>query len=476
MNKEDKKDLPKGWVLATVGDVIKVKHGYAFKSNDYVENGIPLIRISNVNDDIVSTENAVRVPKKLSNPNFLVNKGDLLIAMSGATTGKMGVYEEDIPCLQNQRVGNISIISKDLLSERFRNYIFRSLKRDIEKAAYGGAQPNISSNEIESLPIPLPPLPEQQRIAGKIEKLFSRSKKIKTNLDQVPKQLERLRKSILAAAFRGDLTKNWREKNPDVESAETLLKKIHSEKPSKREIKKKPVEAGFRDNLYELPAKWIWTTFESACDKIFDGTHFSPKNSQKGEYMYITAKNIKENKIDLTEITYVSKEDHYNIYKRADVKFKDILYIKDGATTGIAAINNIQEEFSTLSSVGIFRVNQKYILPEYVSFYLNSPITKQRMLDMISGVAITRLTLVKLNNSYLALPPLAEQKEIVRRVEKLLANVDKLEAAYKQYSQTLNTLNQSILAKAFKGELVPQDPNDEPAAVLLERIKAEKGK
>jgi type I restriction enzyme S subunit len=324
---------------------------------------------------------------------------------------------------------------------------------------------------MEHYPFPFPPLPEQQRIAEKLESLLGKIKEAKALLDEIPEILQSFRQTVLAAACSGRLTEDWRQMNRNIEPASELLRKIDSDMDQtnrRTELQRKNV-VGF----YTAPAKWIWRSFSDICVKIFDGTHFSPKNGPVGDFMYVTAKNIKPWGIDLADITYVSKEDHQRIHSRSDVKYRDVLYIKDGATAGIAAVNYFKDEFSLLSSVGVFRVNPEYILPEYVSIFLNAPSTRAAMLANVTGVAITRLTLTKLNASSICLPPFLEQQEIVRRVEFLFRKADEFEAQYKKAMELIETLPEIILSKAFRGELVPQNPSDEPASAILDRIIGE---
>ena len=153
------------------------------------------------------------------------------------------------------------------------------------------------------------------------------------------------------------------------------------------------------------------------CDRIMDGTHFSPQSSEQGEYRYITAKNIKQWGVSLNNVTYLSKADHDETYRRCPVKKGDVLYIKDGATTGIATINTLEDEFSLLSSVAVLRGTEGILDNRFLVSYLNSLVGKRYMLGMVSGVAITRLTLTKLNNAEIPLPPLEVQKEIVAEIE-----------------------------------------------------------
>ena len=162
---------------------------------------------------------------------------------------------------------------------------------------------------------------------------------------------------------------------------------------------------------------WPMVELGEVCEKIMDGTHFSPSNTEKGERLYITSKNVRENYLDLSNISYISEEAHRSIFSRCPVKTGDVLYIKDGANTGLAAINTLTEEFSLLSSVAVMRGNPEVLENRFLAFYLNSERGRQSMLSLISGVAITRLTLTKLNAAQIPLPPLATQRAIVAEIE-----------------------------------------------------------
>ena len=173
--------LPKGWIMCRLSNVCKINSGFAFSSNDYRTEGIPLIRISNIKNNTIDLSECVFI-KSTIDDRFIISRGDLLIAMSGATTGKMGIYENDNIAYLNQRVGNIKVLSDTLLLSEYRNLYMLSKVDDILKIAYGGAQPNISASAIESLNIMLPPRSEQKRIVNKIKDLFGFINTIEENL------------------------------------------------------------------------------------------------------------------------------------------------------------------------------------------------------------------------------------------------------------------------------------------------------
>ena len=130
--------------------------------------------------------------------------------------------------------------------------------------------------------------------------------------------------------------------------------------------------------------------------KIVDGTHHSPKSFPKGDYLYITAKNIKNEGIDTSNVTYVTKEVHGDIFSRCNVEKGDILLIKDGATTGIVTINQLEREFSLLSSVGLIKTPNAFIDNQYLVYCIRSPFLQDQIKGMMKGSAITRITIQKL--------------------------------------------------------------------------------
>src|SRR5690606_13286422 len=154
--------MRKDWIECKFGEIITFKNGYAFKSTGYLKSGVPVIRIGDIKENEVLIENAICVDENKDLKEYEIVKDDILIAMSGATTGKFGRYNLNDKAYLNQRVGNIKPLSDKYISKSFLYYLLSQLKREIEKSAYGGAQPNISSKKIEELTVALAPLPEQR--------------------------------------------------------------------------------------------------------------------------------------------------------------------------------------------------------------------------------------------------------------------------------------------------------------------------
>jgi restriction endonuclease S subunit len=203
---------------------------------------------------------------------------------------------------------------------------------------------------------------------------------------------------------------------------------------------------------------WPTIRLGDVCEKITDGTHHSPSNGPTGDFMYVTAKNIKPWGLDLSDITYIDAQTHREIYSRCDVRTNDVLYVKDGATTGRVALNTLTEQFSLLSSVGVLRPGSG-IKPKYLLYALQVPSVLDRMLDDMAGVAITRLTIKKLKDAAIPLAPFALQDEIVAEIEKQFSRLDEGVANLQRVKANLKRYKASVLKAAVEGRLVPTKGN-----------------
>ena len=205
--------------------------------------------------------------------------------------------------------------------------------------------------------------------------------------------------------------------------------------------------------LGEVPEHWSFGRLAYACELIVDGTHHSPESYPEGAFKYITAKNIKEHGFDFTELTYLSADQHQEIYSRCSVKAGDVLYIKDGATAGVAMVNYLDEEFSLLSSVAVIRPKKKRLLSEYLAYLLNSGGFKTSVLSRLVGGAITRFTLEMIGNFSVSLPSIEEQRQVVAHLEGIVPRLDVLKGKTERSIELLKERRSALITAAVTGQI-----------------------
>ncbi|SHM65386.1 restriction endonuclease subunit S [Ruminococcus flavefaciens] len=286
-----------------------------------------------------------------------------------------------------------------------------------------------------------------------------------------------LRSRILDLAIQGKLT----EQLPSDGTAEELYQQIQAEKQKRikegKLKKEKPLPPVSPEEVpFEIPDNWMCVRMSEISLKITDGTHHSPINTESGDYMYVTAKNIKDKGVDLSNITYVTKEVHDEIYARCNPELNDVLLIKDGATTGVVTVNNIDEPFSLLSSVALIKPVHRLIEPWYIAYVLRSSLFYKTIRAQMTGTGITRIVLRQIEPFIVPLPPLAEQKRIVERVEEIFRLLDTIDEAQEKYSADSQILKAKLITAGIQGKLTQQLDTDGTAEELYQQIQAEKQK
>ena len=429
--------VPENWVWVRLGAVCFFENGYAFKSDKFSsEKGIPVIRISNIKENNVDLDDCIKTLEENIDEKFIVHQGDLLIAMSGATTGKNGVYMSANIAYLNQRVGNIKVKNKELLIEKFRNFYIANMQNEILNTAYGGAQPNISSQKMSVMTFPLPPLSEQQRIVERIEELFAKLDEAKERLQEVADSFAVRKAAILHKAFTGELTKQWRwENGVSYESWE----------------EKKLGEVGF----------WLG-----------GGTPSTSREEywENGNILWITSKDMKSAVI----------EDTLMKVNEIGVKNSSANYIEKPALLVVMRSGILRRTFPVAMVKKPFTVNQdlKAIIPdkddlEFLYWMLLS--NEQRILDtcMKNGTTVESINSNALKDLTFKCPTLPEQHEIVRLIDDLLARERSAQQAAEQALASIDLMKKSILARAFRGELGTNKASEASALELLKQVLAE---
>lgn len=426
-------EIPEGWMWVHLNYIANSSLG---KTLDKVKNTgdyKPYLCSINVYWNGISLEKVKEARfEETELEKYSLKHGDLLIC-EGGDVGRSAVWEEDIPMCYQNALHRVRFYHD--INPYFYKYLIECYKGIgiINQFSKGVTIKHLVQSSLNAMWLPLPPLAEQKRIVAKIEELLplvDRYEQAWTKLEDFNHRFpEDMKKSILQQAIQGKLV----EQRPEEGTAQELYEQIQTEKQrliKQGKLKKeKPLpEITEDEKAFEIPEGWMWVRIGDVVSKITDGTHHSPPNSKDGEYKYITAKNIKDFGIDLKNITYVSKAIHDEIYSRCNPGKGDILLIKDGATTGVATVNNIEEPFSMLSSVALLKLTHG-IFAWYLVYVLRSNLFYKNIRSQMKGTGITRITLKQIVPLVIPLPPFDEQKRIVERLEELLAVCERLKTA-----------------------------------------------
>jgi type I restriction enzyme S subunit len=317
--------------------------------------------------------------------------------------------------------------------------------------------------------IPLPPLPEQHRIVAKIDSLFSELDNGVAFLKTIKTQLTIYRQAVLKWAFEGKLTTEWRKAN-DVENQEIVIKNIMIAR--EMEIckeKYKNIEPEFP--LYELPKEWKWVSIGYISRGVEYGT--SAKSNKNGKVVVLRMGNIQNGTFIYDDLAYTSNKKEIEKYKLNE---SDVLFNRTNSPELVGKTAIYTGSIPSIFAGYLIRLNQiSYIDAKYLNYYLNSPHSKKcGNIAKTDGVNQSNINGAKLSTYPFPLCSKPEQLAIVSAIESRLSVCDKLEQTIDNTLALSASLRQSILKKAFEGRLIPQDPNDEPAEKLLERIKVEK--
>lgn len=325
----------------------------------------------------------------------------------------------------------------------------------------------------------IPPLPEQKRILAKLEQLLTDLDKGIEYLETTKQQLKVYRQAVLKWAFEGKLTSAWRDMQPVLLKSESILEIVKSEKEDilkSNKIKFKPIPIISNDELKDLPKlpdTMAWIRLGDLLWSVKDGPHYSPKYQSDG-IPFISGGNIRPNGIDFKNVKYISKELHNELSKRCKPEKGDVLYSK-GGTTGIARVNTYDIDFNVWVHVAVLKAIPM-VNPFYLQHALNSHHCYKQSQKYTHGVGNQDLGLTRMVFITLPICSKDEQEKIVQEIESRFSVCDKIEETIESSLQQADALRLSIIKKAFEGKLVPQDPNDEPAEKLLERIKAARSK
>ena len=381
-----------------LGELCRIQGGYAFKSNQFQKNNIPIIRIGNIQENKVLIDNDICYTKEFlnSHPEFEIKNGDLLIAMSGATVGKVGIYSSKESALLNQRVGKFVITDK--IESRYLYFLLLSplFEKFILNNAFGCAQPNISNKQIEKFRFYKYSIEKQREIANKLDKvqeIIGLRKKQKEELDK-----------LIKLQF--------------VEMFGTIY-----------------------DNKNNYKIKQLKEVFSI----IKDGTHSTPTYTEDkiNGIKFLSAKDVASGTINWNNIKYIPADLHNELSKRVKPQKNDILLAKNG-TTGICAKVDKDEVFDIYVSLALLRANEGYSI-DYLVQAINNDMTKEQFDRSLKGVGVPNLHLGEIEKIKIIVPPIELQNQFAEIVKQINKQKFIIEKTLKETEE----LQESLMNKYF---------------------------
>jgi type I restriction enzyme, S subunit len=438
--------LPNGWVEAPLSSVAFFQEGPGLRKWQFGESGIPFLNIRTFGNGQIDRSKCQFV--KLSEftgkyEHFLLNEGDLVVSSSG-TLGKLAtIFSSDMPVMLNTSTIRFRTLSSDVLSQEYLRIFLQSQSfyQQIDAAKTGSAILNYGPSHLHKMVLSFPPLAEQYRIVAKLDALLPRVHSCQQRLDKIRKLLVHFRQSVLAAACFGRLTADWRLASPEVEDARCLVKRIQSQR--RLSSAKNKDGGGARGVVVDtptadgIPARWCVTTI-GAVSECLDSRRIPVNKEERarrpGRVPYYGANGqvglIDQHLFDEDLVLVVEDETFVG-------RQKPFSYIVRGKSW----VNNHAHVLRSIGGVSVEYLNA------CLQYYDFTPLTS-------GSTGRRKLTQDALLHAPLLIAPASEQTEIVKRIEKLFALADRLEARVTAASKNVSALTQSLLAKAFRGDLV----------------------
>lgn len=464
-------ELPNNWIETEIGSLCSLRNGRAFKPSEWQPSGLPIVRIQNLNNP-TSTYNYFQ--GEVDERNRL-RGGELLFAWSGTPGTSFGAHVwRGGDAVLNQHIFRFDF-DEALLDKRFFRSAINQKLSDLIDVAHGGVGlRHVTKGVFERTLVALPPRTEQTRISNQLDTLLTRIQSCNDRFDAIPALLKRFRQTVLDAATTGQLTEAWRLCNVGQVVAENIVAArlaVAGTRPTKAAAEFFANHQPAKSLKAELPETWLLTHI-GMVGVVSNGSTPSRQEPSYwgGAIPWVSSGEVANGVIRRTreQITEVGfNNSSVRLLPRGTVL---MAMIGEGKTRGQSAILDIDACINQ-NIAGVVPVNG-ILNSKYLWFWFRKEYENTRTKGNGSGPKA--LNCERVRELEINLPPLSEQAEIVRRIEALFALADRIEArctAARAQSQRLTPL---VLAKAFRGELVPQDPNDEPASELLARIEAAK--
>jgi type I restriction enzyme, S subunit len=418
--------IPEDWEMKSVHEFAAIKtgpFGTLLKASEYSQgDGVPLISVGEIREGFLKiTDHTPRVPEAVIRrlPQYVLRKGDIVFGRKGGVERSALIREEqdgwflgsDGISIRPSRQCHSEYLAHQFQSHRVQDWLIQN--------AIGTTMASLNQEILKKVAIPLPPTKAEQEA---IAEVLSKTDALIETLEQLIAKKRLLKKGVMQKLLTGK-------------------RRLHGFADATTRYKQTDVGV--------IPEDWEVVCASDACLKIQDGTHFSPKLGGN-DHLYITSKNIRFGYLDVSSAQRIDAAQHRLIYKRCDVKKGDLLLTKDGANTGNAALNTLDDEFSLLSSVAFLRFDLNKHNAAYFLQQILTPQGQRQIQDAMAGNAITRLTLEKIKKLRFPIPPTkAEQEAIGEVLSAMDAEIALLEAQLAKYRQ----LKQGLMQKVLTGRI-----------------------
>jgi restriction endonuclease S subunit len=474
MSEEKERVLPAGWTWVEMGDIVReYQPGFACGSRD--AQGYVQLRMNNIGvESRVALESVLRVPKRLTNlEKYELKNGDVLFnnTNSPELVGKTVLYRGEIDqCVFSNHISRLRVdeslvvpawLTWTLVTEQRRGTFQKMCHRFVGQAG-------ISRKDLLRLPVSIPPLKEQRRIVAKMEELFEELRTASDALQKAPSTTKQFRQSILARALLGELTErvdgdaNQSSMNTELETRDQVSRR------------RRPMDEAARRP--KLPTGWSWVHFRDICNaqngRSFPSRFYTdngirllrPGNLHSSGKLIWTSQNTR-----FLPTSFADKYPNFIIGPGEIVMNLTAQSLKDEF---LGRVCITEEDTHCLLNQRLARIRPHLDLnPKYLFWILKSPHFRDFVHGLESGTLIQHMFTSQLGNFVLPVAPPKEQQLVVARIEEMMLTIENVDINLNDGQRRLKEVEQSILAKAFKGELVLQDPQDEPVSQLLQRMK-----
>lgn len=447
---------PDGWTREPLSALGKWGSGGtpSRKNAEYYGGDIPWIKIGDLRDGPVKEiEECISEAGLVNSSASLLPTGTLLLAMYGASIGKLGFVT--VPAATNQAIASFQAF--DHIDPQFVFYFLLHLKPHLIALGQGGAQPNISQTIIKQVEMAYPTIDVQRRIVARIEELFGEIEAGEQELAAAKADLGRYRRAVLKAAVTGELTRDWREQNPPNETGADLLARILAQGAVS---KGKPVTSPHirKEDLPEVPEGWCWASLAQVAAVSGGVTKNSKRQQLALVRPYLRVANVYAGRFDLNEVKTIGVEE--GELARVSLRAGDLLFVEGNGSPdqiGRAAVWNGEIEDCVHQNHLIKARFREDVIAEWAMIWFMSPMGRDLILSVASSTSgLYTLSISKIAGLSLPIPPTHERREIVARVSELLSVGTETDEAIAQRQIEAARLRQSVLAAAFSGRLVAQ--------------------